>query len=35
MMSVSLLVVWVGAALCYRRILSSPQEEKVPIGFGP
>lgn len=35
MMGVSLVVVWAGTAWCYRRILSSPQEEKVPIGFGP
>ncbi len=35
MMGISLCVVWFGCAWCYRRILSSPAEEKVPVGFGP
>jgi hypothetical protein len=35
MMTVSLAAVWSGAFWCYRKVLSSPQEEKVPVGFGP
>ncbi len=35
MMGISLFVVWAGAAWCYKTILSSPQDEKVPIGYGP
>lgn len=35
MMTVSLSVVWAGAFWCYRMVLASPQDEKVPIGFGP
>ena len=35
MMAVSLIVVWGGCAWCYKKILSSPEEEKVPVGFGP
>lgn len=35
MMSVSLTVVWGGVTWCYRKILSTPAEEKVPVGFGP
>lgn len=35
MMIVSLVVVWGGTAWCYKRILTSPQDEKVPPGFGP
>lgn len=35
MMTVSLLAVWLGAFWCYKKVLTSPQEEKVPVGFGP
>lgn len=35
MMSVSLFVVWAGAIWCYKKVLTSPQEEKAPKGFGP
>lgn len=35
MMGVSLAAVWLGAFWCYMRVLTSPQEEKVPAGFGP
>ncbi len=35
MMAVSLIVVWGGCGWCYKKILSSPEEEKVPVGFGP
>lgn len=35
MMVISLAVVWTGVILCYRKILRTPQEEKVPVGFGP
>jgi hypothetical protein len=34
-MTFSLTLVWVGTFWCYRRILRSPQDEKVPVGFGP
>ena len=34
-MTASLLLVWVGTFWCYKRILSTPQEEKAPSGFGP
>jgi len=34
-MIASLLLVWVGTFWCYKRILSTPQEEKAPSGFGP
>jgi hypothetical protein len=33
-MTASLLLVWVGTFWCYKRILSTPQEEKAPSGFG-
>jgi hypothetical protein len=33
-MIVSLTVVWGGTFWCFRRVLSSPQEEKAPPGFG-
>lgn len=35
MMSISLFVVWSGSFWCYKKVLTSPQEEKVPVGFGP
>lgn len=31
----ALCIVWTGAIWCYRKVLQTPQEEKVPIGFGP
>jgi hypothetical protein len=34
-MTVSLVGVWGGAFWCYRKVLQTPQEEKVPIGLGP
>ena len=34
-MTASLLLVWVGTFWCYKRILSTPQEEKAPSGYGP
>ena len=34
-MTASLLLVWGGTFWCYKRILSTPQEEKAPSGFGP
>jgi hypothetical protein len=34
-MILSLTVVWAGAIWCYIKVLSTPQEEKVPVGFGP
>jgi hypothetical protein len=33
-MTASLLLVWGGTIWCYKRILSTPQEEKAPSGFG-
>jgi hypothetical protein len=34
-MVLSLTLVWGAAILGYRKVLETPQEEKVPIGFGP
>lgn len=34
-MSLSLFAVWFGAFWCYKKVLSTPAEEKVPVGFGP
>jgi hypothetical protein len=34
-MIASLLLVWGGTFWCYKRILSTPQEEQAPSGFGP
>lgn len=34
-MILSLGGVWGLAIWCYRTVLSSPQDEKVPTGFGP
>lgn len=34
-MILSLIVVWVGTFWCFKKVLSSPQEEKAPPGFGP
>jgi hypothetical protein len=34
-MIASLAFVWGLSAWCYIRVLSSPQDEKVPIGYGP
>lgn len=31
----SLVVVWGGTFWCFKKVLSSPQEEKAPPGFGP
>jgi hypothetical protein len=34
-MVLSLSFVWFLVIWCFRRVLASPQEEKVPPGFGP
>jgi hypothetical protein len=34
-MIVSLVLVWGLTFWCYARVLSSPQEEKAPPGYGP
>jgi hypothetical protein len=34
-MLIALSVVWGAAILCFRKVLSTPQEEKAPPGFGP
>lgn len=34
-MSVSLILVWGGTFWCFKQVLTSPQEEKAPPGFGP
>lgn len=34
-MTVSLSCVWGGAFWCFKKVLQTPEEEKVPIGFGP
>lgn len=31
----SLALVWVGTFWCFKKVLSTPEEEKAPIGFGP
>lgn len=28
-------VVWGGTLWCFRKVLKTPEEEKVPVGFGP
>ena len=33
-MVVSLAFVWIGTFVCFRKVLSSPEEEKSPPGFG-
>jgi hypothetical protein len=34
-MTCSLLMVWGGAFLCFKKVLETPSEEKAPTGFGP
>jgi len=34
-MCLALAFVWGLAITCYSKVLASPQEEKVPIGYGP
>lgn len=34
-MTVSLTCVWGGAVWCYRKVLQTPADEKVPVGLGP
>lgn len=34
-MILALGIVWSCAIWCYRKVLSSPQDERVPPGFGP
>jgi hypothetical protein len=34
-MTLSLVMVWGGAFWCYKRVLQTPAEEKVPSGYGP
>jgi hypothetical protein len=34
-MLIALAVVWGGVIWCFRKVLSTPQEEKAPPGFGP
>lgn len=33
-MIASLALVWVGAFLCFKKVLESPADEKAPTGFG-
>ena len=33
-MIVALLLVWVGTFWCFKRVLSTPEEEKAPTGLG-
>ena len=33
-MVISLAVVWLGTFWCFKKVLTSPQEEKAPGGFG-
>jgi hypothetical protein len=34
-MILSLVLVWGGVFWCFKKVLSSPTEEKAPPGFGP
>lgn len=34
-MIVALLLVWVGTFWCFKKVLSTPDEEKGPVGLGP
>ena len=34
-MIVALVVVWVGTFWCFAKVLSTPEEEKAPVGLGP
>ncbi len=34
-MTVSLVFVWSLTFWCYRKVLTSPQDESVPPGYGP
>lgn len=34
-MTCSLVLVWGGAFWCYKRVLQTPTDEKVPAGYGP
>jgi len=34
-MTVSLVFVWGLTIWCFKRVLSTPEEEKAPPGFGP
>lgn len=34
-MILALTVVWGGVIWCFRKVLQTPEEEKVPVGFGP
>jgi len=34
-MSLSLIMVWGGTFWCFKKVLTSPQDEKAPPGFGP
>jgi hypothetical protein len=31
----SLALVWIGTFWCFKKVLSTPQDEKAPPGFGP
>ena len=33
-MIVALLLVWVGTFWCFKKVLSTPEEEKAPTGLG-
>ncbi len=34
-MTLSLIMVWGGTFWCFKKVLSSPEDEKAPPGFGP
>ena len=34
-MIVANVAVWGGVIWCFRKVLETPEEEKVPMGFGP
>lgn len=35
LMTVSLLLVWIGTFVCFKKVLEAPKEEKAPVGLGP
>ena len=34
-MILSLTIVWGGTFWCFKKVLSTPEDEKVPPGYGP
>lgn len=34
-MTASLVMVWGGCFWCFKKVLETPEQEKVPTGYGP